>query len=232
MKKSSLVYVLCFVGGCMDCISFLLLFHTLLGLMTFNTMYGLIGFFNPEPGIKIGLHLYLVAFFIVSVFLLKLLHEKASVRKAIANETYIRIQVGLIIIYAIAGSYTLRHGLLTPDGWQSFLIVSLGMLPVYLQNYVINHNHKSQTGTVLMTGNYVSMISSFVNWLTQKNSASEHKGTVTHYLKVHGSFCCGVVLMAILSRWVDFLGLLIPAALLMFHSMMFNNKIVVGDNLK
>ncbi|MBE2448921.1 DUF1275 domain-containing protein, partial [Acinetobacter baumannii] len=218
--------------GCMDCISFLLLFHTLLGLMTFNTMYGLIGFFNPESGIKIGLHLYLVAFFIVSVFLLKLLHEKASVKKIIANETYIRIQVGLIIIYAIIGSYALRHGLLTPDGWLSFLVASLGTLPVYLQNYVISHNHKSQTGTVVMTGNYVSMISSFVNWLTQKHRAPENKGTLTHYLKAHSSFCCGVVLMAILSRWVDFLGLFIPAVLLMFHCVKFSDRIVPEHNQK
>ena len=106
------------------------------------------------------------------------------------------------------------------------------MLPVYLQNYVISHNHKSQTGTVVMTGNYVNMISSFVNCLTQKNSAPENKGTLMHYLKVHGSFCCGVVLMAILSRWVDFLGLFIPAALLMFHHVKFRDKIVAEDNLQ
>lgn len=219
MKDNSLVYILCFVGGCMDCISFLLLFHTLLGLMTFNTMYGLIGFFNPESGIKIGIHLYLVVFFIVAVFLMKLLHKKASTRKVISNHTYINIQIGLIVFYSIAGNYALRHGFLSPDGWLSFLVACLGMLPVYLQNYVISHNHQSPTGTVLMTGNYVSMISSLLNWLTDRHHNTESKVLVVHYLKVHGSFCCGVVLMAVLSHWIDFLGLFIPAALLMYQNM-------------
>lgn len=232
MKDNSLVYVLCFVGGSMDCISFLLLFHTLLGLMTFNTMYGLIGFFNPDSSIKIGFHLYLVMFFIVAVFLMKLLHKRASLRKGISNYTYIKIQVCLIIIYSLAGNYALRHGFLSPDGLLSFLIACLGMLPVYLQNYVISHNHKSQTGTVLMTGNYVSMISSVVNLLTDRHNEIENKALVTHYLKVYGSFCCGVVLMAVLSHWIDFLGLFIPAAFLIYQSMKPQSKETTKENIK
>lgn len=219
MKEKSIVYTLCFVGGCMDCISFLLLFHTLLGLMTFNTMYGIIGFFNPQSGIKIGFHLYLVLFFILTVFIMKLIHERAKRRQGISNFAYVNIEVGFIVVYALAGSYALRHQLLSPDGWLSCAIACVGMLPVYLQNYVITHNHKSQTGTVLMTGNYVSMIGSVVTWLSSGAKIAENRETVRHYLKVHGSFCCGVMLMAVISRWVDFLGLLIPCALLLIQNL-------------
>ncbi len=219
MSDKSIVYTLCFVGGCMDCISFLLLFHTLLGLMTFNTMYGIIGLFNPESGIKIGFHLYLVLFFIITVFIMKLIHERAKLRKGISNFNYINIEVIFILVYALAGSYAFRNRLLFPDGWLACAIACIGMIPVYLQNYVITHSHRSQTGTVLMTGNYVSMIGSVIVWISSKNNAAENRETVIHYIKVHGSFCCGVMLMAVISRWVDFLGLLLPCTLLLIHNL-------------
>lgn len=208
MKSNSVVYTLCFVGGCMDCISFLLLFHTLLGLMTFNTMYGVIGLLNPGSGILIGFHLYLVAFFIVLVFLARVIHQR--LRERISNRTYIYVEVTMILIYACLGHYAFRHQWLAPDGWIAFAIACLGMIPVYLQNYVISHNHSLQTGTVLMTGNYVNMIGSLaLLW-----SGSGERQTVLHYLKVHGFFILGVATMALAAQWFDFLALLLPCALL------------------
>ncbi|MDQ4431975.1 YoaK family protein [Yokenella regensburgei] len=214
MKQHSVVYTLCFVGGCMDCISFLLLFHTLLGLMTFNTMYGVIGLLNPDSGIHIGFHLYLVGFFIIFVFLFKLIHERYRLRQGLSNYAYINLEAIIILVYACLGSYALRNQLLAADGWIAFSIACLGMIPVYLQNYVISHNHSLQTGTVLMTGNYVNMVGNLLAlW-----SGKADKDALKHYMKVHVSFILGVAVMALASQWFDFLALLLPCALLALHN--------------
>jgi len=67
---SEISYLLCFVGGCTgctDCISFILLFHSLVGFMTVNTLYGVVGFAQNAVSFASLYHLLIVIVFVFFV---------------------------------------------------------------------------------------------------------------------------------------------------------------------
>ncbi|MGK0740100.1 YoaK family protein [Yokenella regensburgei] len=214
-----MVYVFCFVGGCMDYMSYIYLFKTLLGFMTFNTMIGIITLSDNGNGI---FHLLIVFFFILMAFIMRLvtLYHPSSKN----NRRYLDVEIFLIILYALLAWYALHHKMLQETNLIALALAVIGSFAMYLQNFVITHGHQLKTGTTLLTGNYVNFIYALADKITNKRGREQTNSELVHYAKTWLSFCCGILLMNIVATWLDFLGLLIPCAALFVASRMSQKK--------
>ena len=210
-EGSLTVFTLCFVGGCMDCVSYLLLFHVLLGVMTVNTMIGIIGVINHTNIHDAILHLATVAGFLMMVLGHHLI---VAGRKATAhsNRTLYCLfsELVMILAYACIASELRRHGLLREPNIVVFGLVCLGSFAVYLQNTVVPPTLGFPTSTMVMTGNYVSLLTHSVNMMLSSGGKTEARQAVKHFSLVHLYFWGGVAVMAWATQYFDFLALIVP----------------------
>lgn len=203
----------------MDYMSYIYLFKTLLGFMTFNTMIGIITISDNSKGI---FHLVIVIFFILMAFIMRLigLHYPSSKN----NRRYLDIEIFLIVLYALLAWYALHHKMLQETNLIALALAVIGSFAMYLQNFVITHGHQLKTGTTLLTGNYVSFIYALADKITNKRSREQTNSELVHYAKTWLSFCSGILLMNIVASWLDFLGLLLPCAVLFAASRMLRKN--------
>lgn len=208
-----MVYVFCFVGGCMDYMSYIYLFKTLLGFMTFNTMIGIITLSDNGKG---AFHLLIVFFFILIAFIMRLvtLHYPSSKN----NRHYLDVEIFLIMLYALLAWYALHHKMLQETNLIALALAVIGSFAMYLQNFIIIHGHQLKTGTTLLTGNYVNFIYALADKITNNRSKEQTHSELVHYAKTWLFFCSGILLMNVIAEWLDFLGLLIPCIILFVAS--------------
>jgi uncharacterized membrane protein YoaK (UPF0700 family) len=210
-EGSLIVFTLCFVGGCMDCVSYLLLFHVLLGVMTVNTMVGIIGVIDRTDLHNALLHLSTVVGFLVMV----LAHRVVVFRRG--GETGSRhtvscliLELVIILVYAFVASALFHHGQLSEPNLVVFGLVCLGSFAIYLQNTVVPSTGGLPASTMVMTGNYVSLLMHSVNVLMRSEGKRESREAVKYFSLVHAHFWGGVALTAWATPHFDFLALLLP----------------------
>jgi uncharacterized membrane protein YoaK (UPF0700 family) len=205
------VFTLCFVGGCMDCVSYLLLFHVLLGVMTVNTMIGIIGIIDRKDVHDALLHLSTVLGFLIMVFAHNLI-VAARKKPVEAKPTLscLTLELAIVLVYAVLASQLLRHGQLREPNLVVFALVCLGSFAIYLQNSVVPSARGLPASTMVMTGNYVSLLTHSVNMLMRSGGKHEARHAVKYFLLVHIHFWGGVAVMAWLAPSFDFLALILP----------------------
>jgi uncharacterized membrane protein YoaK (UPF0700 family) len=204
------VFTLCFVGGCMDCVSYLLLFHVLLGVMTVNTMIGIIGIIHHTNIHDAILHLSTVAGFLMMV----LGHHLAARRKGKAQTSCtsycLILELVIILAYACIASELHHKGMLREPNIIVFGLVCLGSFAVYLQNTVVPSTSGFPTSTMVMTGNYISLLTHSVNMILSSDEKAKARQAAKHFSLVHAHFWSGVAVMAWATQYFDFLALFVP----------------------
>jgi uncharacterized membrane protein YoaK (UPF0700 family) len=214
-KESLTVFTLCFVGGCMDCVSYMLLFHVLLGVMTVNTMIGIIGVVDRTNLHDALLHLSTVVGFLVMVLAHNLIVSKRTApMRSTTLLSCLTLELAITLIYALVASELYRHGQLRQPGLVVFGLVCLGSFAVYLQNSAIPPARNFPTSTMVMTGNYISLLTHSVNMLMRSDGKEEARRAVKHFARVHAHFWGGVAIMAWAAPHFDFLALILPCAAL------------------
>lgn len=205
------MFTLCFVGGCMDCVSYLLLFHVLLGVMTVNTMIGIIGFIDHKNIQDAMLHLSTVIGFLLMVLAHHLLVFKQK-RTARSNHTipYLAVELAIILVYACVASELHRHGQLREPSLAAFVLICVGSFAIYLQNSVVPQDGSFPTSTMVMTGNYISLLTHSLNVVLRTEGKAEARQAVKHFSMVHAHFWGGVALMAWATQYLDFFALMLP----------------------
>jgi uncharacterized membrane protein YoaK (UPF0700 family) len=205
------VFTLCFVGGCMDCVSYLLLFHVLLGVMTVNTMIGIVGIIDHKNIHDALLHLSTVIGFLIMVLAHNLLVFKhTGAIRSMRTVPYLAVELVLIVVYACVASELYRHGQLQKPDLIAFALVCLGSFAIYLQNSVVPQDRSFPTSTMVMTGNYISLLTHSLNMLLRSDGKEEARQAVKHFSLVHAHFWGGVALMAYATQYFDFLALMLP----------------------
>jgi uncharacterized membrane protein YoaK (UPF0700 family) len=203
--------MLSFVGGCIGCVGYIYLFHSLLGVMTANTMIGLIEILQGDLHHAI-FHILFVCGFLVAVAIHKTYAAVSGEHGSHKITKYLILEVLIILLCCALGTYALSHGQLREPNPLALLITVIGSVAVYLQNYVVMHGYPVPTNTSFMTGNYVSWVGSVVSLMVQRSENA--KKEVIHFTAVHVCFGFGVICSAILSKWLDFFTLLVPCALI------------------
>ncbi|MFL9989389.1 DUF1275 family protein [Paraburkholderia sediminicola] len=227
IRTRASVYVLCFVGGCMECISFTLLFHSLLGVMTVNTMMGVIGVVQKIDVRQSILHLMTVFAFLALVLAHNIISLKRKrMHRSIRNLRCLAAETVLVFIFACGASFLYRHGMMREANVSVFAFVCLGSVALYLQNYVVQLDIQFPTATMVMTGNYIALIVNASRVIARSADREKAVPALKHYVSVHLSFWFGVLVMAIVSRDYDFLSLLLSCALLAILTIAF----AMGDH--
>jgi uncharacterized membrane protein YoaK (UPF0700 family) len=209
-EGSLTVFTLCFVGGCMDCVSYLLLFHVLLGVMTVNTMIGIIGVINHTNIHDAILHLSTVIGFLIMV----LVHVIVVRRKGAARPNHtlhcLTVELVIILAYACVASELHRSGIIREPNVVVFGLACLGSFAVYLQNTVVPSTSGFPTSTMVMTGNYISLLTHTVDIILNSDGKKKARRAAKHFFLVHAHFWGGVAVMAWATQYFDFLALLVP----------------------
>jgi uncharacterized membrane protein YoaK (UPF0700 family) len=195
----------------MDCVSYLLLFHVLLGVITVDTMIGIIGVINHTNIHDAILHLSAVAGFLTMVLGHHLIVTRRKGAGQSSRTLYCLIsELVIILVYAFVASELRRNGLLQEPNFIVFGLVCLGSFAVYLQNTVVPSTLGFPTSTMVMTGNYVSLLTHSVNMILSSDGKAEARRAVKHFSLVHAHFWGGVAIMAWATQYFDFLALIVP----------------------
>ncbi|RQS42347.1 DUF1275 family protein [Burkholderia sp. Bp8986] len=211
------IYILCFVGGCMECVSYLLLFHTLLGVMTVNTMAGIIGIASNTDLPVAALHLSSVLAFLLTVLLHKVFSlKRRDMMHAEHTLSYVRLEFVIILLYACAASYLYRHGYMQHPNIIVFSLVWVGSFALYLQNHVIQPAHPLPVSTIVMTGSYIALLTYSTKIIVGPDNGAEPRVAIKHFLLVHFHFWGGVIAITCIYRYFDFMSLLLPCLALGF----------------
>jgi uncharacterized membrane protein YoaK (UPF0700 family) len=194
----------------MDCVSYLLLFHVLLGVMTVNTMIGIIGVINHTNVYDAILHLSTVIGFLIMV----LVHVVVVRRRGPVHSNHalhcLTLELVIIFAYACIASELYRNGMLREPNIVVFGLVCLGSFAVYLQNTVVPSTADFPTSTMVMTGNYISLLTHSVNMILNSDGKREARRAARHFSLVHAHFWSGVAVMAWATQYFDFLALFVP----------------------
>lgn len=197
----------------MDCVGYLLLFHVLLGVMTVNTMIGIIGIVEHKDLDDAFLHLGTVFAFLIMVVGHKLLPtRKEDVSGSSDLLRSLSIELFLITVYALAASVSRRAGLIDSPNFLVFCLVCLGSFSIYLQNNTVVAIGRFPTSAMVMTGNYISLLTHLLNIAKKSGKDKTARLAVKHFIYVHICFWGGVALMAWAVPHIDFFALLFPCA--------------------
>ncbi|KAB8040012.1 DUF1275 domain-containing protein [Silvanigrella paludirubra] len=217
---SEISYLLCFVGGCTDCISFILLFHSLVGFMTVNTLYGVVGFAQNAVSFASLYHLLIVivfVFFVLSHQIYKQIYSKSKhlqPQKELFHAFFTKCIFYFLFMVSAHILYKLGH-LKEANIW-ALIVVSIASFSSYIQNYNIKSGHPIAISTAAMTGNYVSLLSELAQTIINPKQFKSKKNVLKHHLFVQAHFWSGVIVTCLLSKYFDFLSLIIPFFVLVY----------------
>ena len=217
---SEILYLLCFVGGCTDSISFILLFHSLVGFMTVNTLYGIIGVTQNSINFSSLYHLFIVVIFIFFVLIHQIYKQLNSKAKHIHPQKELfqalLTKCAFYFLFFLSAHILYQFGYLNEVNIPALIVVSIASFSIYIQNYVIKSGHPIPIATTAMTGNYISLLSELSQVIINPKQFKGQKKVLKHHLFVQIHFWAGVVLTCILSKYFDFLSLLIPFSALVY----------------
>jgi uncharacterized membrane protein YoaK (UPF0700 family) len=179
-------------------------------------MIGIIGVVEHRNLHDAFLHLATVFAFLAMVVGHKLFaferRDLSNTREILRSLT---IELVLIAIYAIAAIGLHRVGLLEAPNLTVFLLVCLGSFVIYLQNNMVTTMGDFPTSSMVMTGNYISLLTHSINVLAKSKERETARDAVRHFACVHLFFWGGVALTAWAIPHIDFVALFLPCLALM-----------------
>lgn len=218
-------YMMSFIGGCLEIVSFMFLYKALIGYMTSNMIFGIAALAQGGMDFESYYHIAIILIWMLLAALHPLLANRYQARLTSPWQGYaiaMSINCLLLLAFMILGAALMRHGQLGDKPTLAVMpLVTLGLVFMYIQNFVIKHGGTRQpTATSVVTSVYVLMMSRLSSLFAGQRTRRErvvlfHEGM--HYLLVIGHFFIGALITALLSRQMGFYSLL-PAllALLLF----------------
>lgn len=218
-------YLMSFIGGCLEIVSFMFLYKALIGYMTANMIFGIAALAQGRMNFESCYHIAIIVIWMSLAALHPRLVSRYPVRLTSPWQGYalaLSLNCLLLLAFMLLGAALARHGQIGHQPTPAVLpLVTLGLVFMYIQNFVIKHGGTRQpTATSVVTTVYVLMVSRLFALCDRQRQRRErlalyHEGR--HYLLVITHFFVGAWLTALLSRQLGFYSLL-PAwlALLLF----------------
>ncbi|WP_392398205.1 DUF1275 family protein [Edwardsiella piscicida] len=218
-------YMMSFIGGCLEIVSFMYLYKALIGYMTSNMIFGIAALANGGMDFESVYHISIILIWMVLAALHQLLVNRYHSRLHSPWHGYaiaMSINCLLLLAFMLLGAAMSRYGLLGAKPTPLVMpLVTIGLIFMYIQNFVIKHGGTRQpTATSVVTTVYVLMISRLFSVFDRQRNRRErlclyHEGL--HYLMVIAHFFVGALVTALLSRHIGFYSLsLALLALLLF----------------
>lgn len=221
-KNHEIHYLMSFIGGCIEIISFIYLYKALIGYMTANMIFGIASLIKGDMNFDSIYHISIIFIWMA----LPVLHHFILDRKKRENDlwyvyaTALTVNCILLIAFIFIGSHMISNGQLGSIPTPIVLpLVTIGLVFMYIQNFVIrNGGTMSPTSTSVVTTTYVLMMSSLSLALFDRQRSIDERGKYLseswHYILVITHFFVGALITGLLSYYFNFYSL-IPALLIL-----------------
>ncbi|MDO4642496.1 MAG: YoaK family protein [Cardiobacteriaceae bacterium] len=218
-------YLMSFIGGSMELISFVYFYKALIGYMTSNMIFSVISIYNGEFTFISTFHMQIILFWMIIATLYHLFYFKFKSKiDAIPNHRFyfyvFIINLFVLLIFVFYGHVLYAHDAFgnEPSPVITPLII-LGLIFMFIHNFVIKHGgSKYPTNTAVVTSTYILMSTSFAALLMSNNRRDFIKKyhEVRHYFLVLFHFFMGATVTFILQKYMDFYSLFLPLGILLF----------------
>ncbi|AVQ85955.1 MULTISPECIES: YoaK family protein [Plesiomonas] len=215
-------YIMSFIGGSVEIVSFIYLYKALIGYMTSNMIFGVAALAKGTLDFESFYHISIIVIWMVIAAIHQLLANKFDSYLKTPWHMYaisLTINCVLLITFIALGRFMMVTGALGTGPSPTVIpLITIGLLFMYVHNFVIKHGGTRQpTATSVVTTVYVLMMTSFFKSFNKKLSDTERsdfRKEGSHYLLVILHFFAGAMMTAILSKHYGFYSL-VPAAIIL-----------------
>ncbi|WP_154997424.1 YoaK family protein [Klebsiella quasipneumoniae] len=219
-------YLMSYIGGCMEVMSFIYLYKALIGFMTSNMVFGITSLARLKLDFESIYHILIILIWLVISAIHQIIEYKYINKIKSRWHIYamsLTINCILLILFIIDGNYMLKNNLFLNHPTMNVMpLVTIGLLFMYIQNFIIKSGGtKYPTSTSVVTSVYILMMTTFCqSFLASKSrDKTRLKSESIHYFYVIAHFFVGAFITAILNKYISFYALLIPLLVLIAFSM-------------
>lgn len=211
-------YIMSFIGGGVEIISFIYLYKALIGFMTSNMIFGINTFANGGMDYVSLYHIIIVVIWMIIAAIHQIIFVNCNKVKmktpwhgyAIA----LTVNCLLLALFMFVGQYMRQHGVLEQEPTPAAMpLVIIGLIFMYIQNFLIkNGGTPYPTTTSVVTTVYVLMATRISGFFNKNCTSTERKASLQeglHYALVLIHFAVGAYVTAKLSSYFGFYSLLL-----------------------
>ncbi|RND22713.1 DUF1275 family protein [Klebsiella quasipneumoniae] len=218
-------YLMSYIGGCMEVMSFIYLYKALIGFMTSNMVFGITSLARLKLDFESVYHIFIIVIWLFISAIHQFIEYKYIGKIKSQWHIYavsITINCFLMMAFIITGNYMLKNDLfLNHPTIYVMPLVTIGLLFMYIQNFIIKSGGtKFPTSTSVVTSVYILMITKLCQFFLASNyrDRTKLKSESLHYFYVIIHFFIGAFITAILNKYINFYALLIPLIILLVFS--------------
>ncbi|HAT3954651.1 TPA: DUF1275 domain-containing protein [Kluyvera ascorbata] len=214
-------YLMSYIGGCMEVMSFIYLYKALIGFMTSNMVFGITSLVKFSFDFESVYHILIIIIWLVISAIHQLIEYKYISKTKSPWHVYaisLTLNCFLMIAFIALGNYMFTHELFTNHPTIKVMpLVTIGLIFMYIQNFIIKSGGtKLPTSTSVVTSVYILMITTLCqSFLKNKNKERTRlRFESLHYSLVILHFFIGAFITAILNKYIHFYALIIPSVVL------------------
>lgn len=217
-------YLMSFIGGSVEVISFVYFYKALIGYMTSNMIFSVIDICDGNFNFASMFHLQIILIWILISTIYQFFYIKFKPKiEAIPTHTFYSIiftmNTFLLLAFILIGHRLYNNGIFNAEPSSSIMpLITLGLIFMFLHNFVIKHGgSKYPTNTSVVTSTYILMSTTFASLYYCKNRRDFIKKyhESLHYFFVIFHFFLGATITFLLQRHIDFYSLFIPLIVLL-----------------
>lgn len=214
-------YLMSYIGGCMEVMSFIYLYKALIGFMTSNMVFGITSLVKFNFDFESVYHILIIVIWVLISAIHQVIEYKYISKIKSQWHVYaisLTLNCFLMITFILLGNYMIVNNLFLSHPTINVMpLVTIGLVFMYIQNFIIkNGGTKFPTSTSVVTSVYILMITKLCQSLLINKSKEKTKLKFEglHYFLVILHFFIGAFITAILNKYIGFYALVVPLVIL------------------
>ncbi|PPC63854.1 DUF1275 domain-containing protein [Pantoea sp. ICBG 1758] len=214
-------YLLSFIGGSMEIISFAYFYKALIGFMTSNMLFSVAFLYDGKYDFPSIYHALIILIWVVIATIYQFIaikYKTALTRLQEEKSIFYILNFALLMIFMFYGHCEWVNHIFGDKPTPAILpLVSLGLLIMFIHNFVIKTGRsKYPTNTAAVTSTYIMMATAFTNAFEEhdKRNFVMKSQQAKHYFLVLFHYFIGASVTYLLQKYMDFFSLILSLMIL------------------
>jgi len=214
-------YLLSFIGGSIEIISFTYFYKALIGYMTSNMLFSVTSLYDGKYDFASVYHAFIILIWVAiatAYQFIALKYKTTLTRLKEEKSIFYIINFFLLMIFMFYGHWDWVNGIFGDKPSPAIMpLVTLGLVMMFIHNFVIKTGQsKFPTNTSVVTSTYILMATAFASAFegNDKRAFVMKSHQAKHYFLVLVHFFIGASVTYLLQKYTDFFSLILSLMIL------------------